>query len=113
MVELRPRRLERGWTVDEVVDELRRLAGRLGEAVPVVRPCPHYVWLLNAAYPRALRLVDWDTSRTTIRACQQWQLLSPRSVRRDRANGAESSRDGVGRRWQVAVVGGVDAPASS
>lgn len=78
VVQLRRLRQERGWTLDDVVDGLHRLAGAQGEPIPGVdrqavsrwergahRPRPHYVRLLSILYrasPAELGLVDHDTA---------------------------------------------------
>src|SRR4030088_3059205 len=63
---LRERRLRRGWSVDHMADQLRRLAFRLGELEPGVggnmisrwerglhQPGPRYVRLLRLLYDEA------------------------------------------------------------
>lgn len=73
-VQLRLRRKERGWTLEDVVDRLHSLAHQMGEPVPGVdrqavsrwergthRPRAHYVRLLSILYqasPLDLGLVD-------------------------------------------------------
>ena len=63
---LREQRLRRGWSLDHMADQLRRLASRLGESEPGVdgnmisrwerglhRPGPRYVRLLRLLYDEA------------------------------------------------------------
>lgn len=73
-VQLRLRRKERGWTLEDVVDRLHSVAREMGEPVPGVdrqavsrwergthRPRAHYVRLLSTLYqasPLDLGLVD-------------------------------------------------------
>lgn len=76
-MQLRRLREARGWTLDDVVDGLHRVAGELGEPAPGVdrqavsrwergvhRPRPHYIRLLSALYgssPVEMGLIDPET----------------------------------------------------
>lgn len=81
MLRLRQLRVDRGWSLDDVVEQLHRLAREAGEPVPGVdrqalsrwergahRPRPYYVRLLSRLYqasPASLGLVDPSVARCT------------------------------------------------